>query len=50
MALGTRNCVNIGISGPGVVNTVVSNLPKDADLGQVSEAIKRMPLRLLGNL
>ncbi|HHY70952.1 MAG TPA: PFL family protein [Thermoanaerobacterales bacterium] len=38
--------VNVGISGPGVVNTVVSNLPKGADLGVVSEAIKRMAFKI----
>jgi uncharacterized protein (UPF0210 family) len=38
--------VNVGISGPGVVNTVVSNLPKGADLGEVSEAIKRMAFKI----
>lgn len=38
--------VNVGISGPGVVNAVVSNLSKDADLGEVSEAIKKMAFKI----
>ena len=38
--------INVGISGPGVVNAVLSNLPKDADLGQVSEAIKKMAFKI----
>ena len=42
----TETAVNVGISGPGVVNTVVSNLPKGADLGEVSEAIKRMAFKI----
>lgn len=41
-----ESAINVGISGPGVVNTVVSNLPKDADLGEVSEAIKRMAFKI----
>ncbi|HHV18678.1 MAG TPA: PFL family protein [Thermoanaerobacterales bacterium] len=41
-----ETAVNVGISGPGVVNTVVSNLPKGADLGEVSEAIKRMAFKI----
>ncbi|MDN5302602.1 MAG: uncharacterized protein PWQ60_2116 [Thermoanaerobacteraceae bacterium] len=38
--------VNVGISGPGVVNTVVRRLPKDADFGELSEAIKRMAFKI----
>jgi uncharacterized protein (UPF0210 family) len=38
--------INVGISGPGVVNTVVSNLPKGADLGEVSETIKRTAFKI----
>ncbi len=38
--------INVGISGPGVVNAVVSNLPTDADLGQVSEAVKKMAFKI----
>ncbi len=41
-----ETAINVGISGPGVVNTVVSNLPKDADLGEVSEVIKRMAFKI----
>ena len=32
--------LNVGISGPGVVNAAVRRLPKDADLGAVAEAVK----------
>jgi len=38
--------VNVGISGPGVVNTVVRRLPKDAGFGELSEAIKRMAFKI----
>lgn len=38
--------VNVGISGPGVVNTVVRRMPKDADFGELSEAIKRMAFKI----
>lgn len=38
--------VNVGISGPGVVNTVIRRLPKDADFGELSEAIKRMAFKI----
>jgi uncharacterized protein (UPF0210 family) len=38
--------VNVGISGPGVVNAVVSNLPREADLGQLSETIKKMAFKI----
>jgi len=38
--------VNVGISGPGVVNTVVRRLPPTADFGEVSEAIKRMAFKI----
>jgi len=38
--------INVGISGPGVVNTVVSRLPKEADLGEVSETIKKMAFKI----
>lgn len=38
--------INIGISGPGVVNTVVRRLPKDADFGELSEAIKKMAFKI----
>ena len=33
--------INVGISGPGVVNTVIRRLPKEADIGEVSKTIKR---------
>jgi len=38
--------VNVGISGPGVVNTVVRRLPQTADFGEVSEAIKRTAFKI----
>lgn len=38
--------VNVGISGPGVVNTVVRRLPKEADFGEVAEAIKRTAFKI----
>lgn len=41
-----ESAVNVGISGPGVVNTVVRRLPPTADFGQVSEAIKRMAFKI----
>ncbi|MDD4569606.1 MAG: PFL family protein [Tepidanaerobacteraceae bacterium] len=41
-----ETAVNVGISGPGVVNTVVSRLSKDSDLGEVSEEIKRTVFKI----
>ena len=32
--------VNVGVSGPGVVRSVLANMPKDADMTAISEAIK----------
>jgi uncharacterized protein (UPF0210 family) len=32
--------INVGVSGPGVVRAVLADLPKDADLTTVAEAIK----------
>lgn len=32
--------VNVGVSGPGVVRAVLADLPKDADITRVAEAIK----------
>ena len=32
--------VNVGVSGPGVVRAVLADLPKDADITSVAEAIK----------
>lgn len=41
-----ESVINIGISGPGVVNTVVRRLPKDADFGTLSETIKKMAFKI----
>ncbi|MCE5190555.1 MAG: PFL family protein [Actinomycetia bacterium] len=38
--------VNVGISGPGVVNAVVRSLPDDADLTAVAEAIKATSFKI----
>lgn len=38
--------INVGISGPGVVNTAVSRLPKEANFGEVSEAIKKTAFKI----
>ena len=32
--------VNVGVSGPGVVRSVLASMPKDADMTAISEAIK----------
>jgi hypothetical protein len=37
--------INVGISGPGVVRAVLSQLP-DADLGELSETIKRTSFKI----
>jgi uncharacterized protein (UPF0210 family) len=42
----SETTVNVGISGPGVVNTVVRSLPENADFGEVSEAIKRIAFKI----
>ena len=41
-----ETAINVGISGPGVVNTAISRLPKDADLGLISEVIKRTAFKI----
>lgn len=38
--------INVGISGPGVVRAVLSELPKDADLTTVAEAIKSTAFKI----
>lgn len=38
--------VNIGISGPGVVNTVVRRLGEGADFGELAEAVKRTAFKI----
>lgn len=32
--------INVGVSGPGVVRSIISDMPKDADITSVAEAIK----------
>ena len=38
--------INVGISGPGVVRAIVDALPKDADLTEIAEAIKRTSFKI----
>ena len=38
--------VNVGVSGPGVVRAVLADLPKDADLTTVAEAIKATAFKI----
>ncbi len=38
--------LNIGVSGPGVVRAAVENMPKDADLGEVANKIKRTAFKI----
>ncbi|MBE7706751.1 MAG: PFL family protein [Cyanobacteria bacterium SIG30] len=38
--------LNIGVSGPGVVKWAVQNMPKDADLGEVSNLIKKTSFKI----
>lgn len=38
--------LNIGVSGPGVVRAALEDLPKNADLGQVAERIKRIAFKI----
>jgi uncharacterized protein len=38
-------CLNVGVSGPGVITQVVRALP-DADLGHVADAIKRIAFKV----
>ncbi len=38
--------VNVGVSGPGVVRAVLANLPQDADLTTVAEAIKSTAFKI----
>jgi uncharacterized protein (UPF0210 family) len=38
-------CINVGVSGPGVIAQAVRALP-DADLGELAEAIKRTAFKL----
>ncbi|MDR0888334.1 MAG: PFL family protein [Coriobacteriales bacterium] len=38
--------VNVGVSGPGVVRSVLSSMPKDADLTSIAEAIKATAFKI----
>jgi uncharacterized protein (UPF0210 family) len=38
--------INVGVSGPGVVRAVLADLPSDADLTQVAEAIKATTFKI----
>ena len=38
--------INVGVSGPGVVRAVLADLPQDADLTTVAEAIKATAFKI----
>ena len=38
--------VNVGVSGPGVVNAVLRSMPKDADMTTIAEAIKATAFKI----
>ena len=38
--------VNVGVSGPGVVRQVLANMPKDADMTEIAEAIKATAFKI----
>ncbi len=38
-------CINVGVSGPGVITRVVRELP-DADLGRLADAVKRIAFKV----
>ncbi len=38
--------INVGVSGPGVVRAVLADLPEDADINTVSEAIKATAFKI----
>ena len=38
--------LSVGVSGPGVVRSVLSNMPKDAPLDEVAETIKRTAFKI----
>lgn len=38
--------INVGVSGPGVVRAVLADLPKDADVNSVAEAIKATAFKI----
>ena len=38
--------INVGVSGPGVVRSVLASMPKDADLTTIAEAIKATTFKI----
>ena len=45
--VGEPDCIiNVGVSGPGVVRAVLADLPKDADITSVAEAIKATAFKI----
>ena len=38
--------INVGVSGPGVVNAVLRSMPQDADLTSIAEAIKATAFKI----
>ena len=38
--------INVGVSGPGVVRAVLANMPQDADLTAIAEAIKSTAFKI----
>lgn len=38
--------INVGVSGPGVVRSVLANMPQDADIETVAEAIKATAFKI----
>lgn len=38
--------LNVGVSGPGVVRAAIENLPKDADLSEVANTIKKIAYKI----
>lgn len=45
--IGEPECeINIGVSGPGVVRAAVEKMPKDADLGEVANTIKKIAYKI----
>lgn len=38
--------INVGVSGPGVVNAVLRNMPKEADMTSIAEAIKATAFKI----
>lgn len=45
--IGEPDCViNVGVSGPGVVRSALSKMPKDASLSEVAELIKKTAFKI----